>query len=352
MNDHRTPGRRALWAMGILAVALLPTGGCGKDDPDQGPEEMPPILVATRAVTPSTLEEKRRFSGYAYPWEAMGVGFLLDGRVTDIKVLEGDTVEKGQILATLDPGDYTLQEDLAQIQVEALEPNFRRVDGLVKEEALSEAQLDEMKGRYKAALTQRKQARRLVSYTKLRAPADGVIMERKTSPGQVIEAGMPALILLDMSRLKVKFGVVQKDLALFDVGQEVSLTFPGLDGERKGRVFHVAFVPDVKTRTFEVVVEVANVGQGLRAGMLSHLHLVTEPVTGLFVPLLALKRDREGQPVVYLVDGETNRVVERRVETGVRFKDQIAVVAGLEGGEALIVEGQGFVNPGDEVRTR
>jgi len=313
---------------------------------------MPPILVGTVTVAPSTLEEKRRFSGYAHPWEAMGVGFLLDGRVTDIKVREGDAVKKGQLLATLDPGDFTLQEDLARIQVEALEPNFRRVDGLVKDKALSEAQLDELKGRYKAALTQRKQARRLVSYTKLLAPADGVIMKRKTSRGQVIEAGMPALILLDMTRLKVKFGVVQKDLALFETGQEVSLTFPGVGGERTGRVYHVAFVPDVKTRTFEVVVEVDNTDRGLRAGLLSHLHLSSEPVTGLFVPLLALKRDREGHPVVYLVDPDTHRVIERAVETGARFKDRIAVVAGLKGGEALMVEGQGFVNPGDEVRMR
>lgn len=352
MTEGRTAGSRRRWVSRFLLVALVPVGGCGGGGNGEAGEKLPPSLVRTEKVAPSAQEDNRRFSGYTHPWEALGVGFLVDGRVTDIKVREGDIVTKGQLLATLDPVDYALQEDLARIQVEALEPNFERVDGLVRQKALSEAQLDELRGKYKAALTQRKQAKRLVSHTRLQAPSDGVIMERKTSPGQVIGAGMPALIMLDLTRLKVKFGVVQKDLSLFAVDQEVDLAFPGIEGRRKGRVFHVSFVPDTKTRTFEMVIEVDNAGGHLRAGMLSHLHLTTGRVSGIFVPLLALKRDGDGHPVVYLVDEGTHRVRERRVETGRRFKDRIAIAAGLEGGEALIVEGQGFVNPGDEVRIR
>ncbi|NOZ01455.1 MAG: efflux RND transporter periplasmic adaptor subunit [Deltaproteobacteria bacterium] len=333
-----------------LVVLLATVAGC-RDHVGAG-LKMPPVLVATQKAARSTMEDTRRFTGFTYPWEARGVGFMVAGRVTSIKVDEGDHVKKGQTLATLDPSDYALQEQLARIQVEALEPNFQRVDGLVKEKALSEAKLDELRGKYQAALTQRKQARRQVEYTRLAAPSDGVVMERKTSVGQVIGAGMPAVVLLDLSRLKVKFGVTQQDLHLFEKGRELPLTFPGVEREYTGRIDGVSVVPDPKTRTYEVSVAVDNGDGQLRAGMLSHVSVATRKVSGIFVPLLAVKRDRGQGTVVYLFDPDTRKVVQRPVKLGARFKDRVLVTEGLKDGDELIVEGQGFVNPGDEVRAR
>jgi len=335
----------------MVLVATV-AAGCRADGDGTAKKEMPPVLVGTKEVTASTHVERRRFSGYTHPWEARGVGFLVGGRVTSIEVREGDSVRKGQLLATLDPEDYRLMKRLAEIQVEAIEPNFRRVDDLVGNKALPEAKLDELKGRYRAAMTQNRRAKRQVAYTRLTAPADGIVMERKTSVGQVIGQGMPAVVLLDLSRLKVKFGVTQQDLHLFAQGMDVSLSIPGIEEETKGNIHNISITPDLKTRTYEVVVEVDNSDARLRAGMLCHLHLTTEQATGIFVPLLALKHDRDNRPVVYTVSTETNKVVEKPVEPGRRFKDLVLIESGLDGGEELIVEGQGFVNPGDEVRTQ
>ncbi len=354
-RDRRPPGTTAVACrilVSSVALSLALVAGCRGDDGAEGRSKTPAIRVATWTVQPSTAKVERRYSGYAHPWEAHGVGFLVGGRVTRILVSAGDTVTKGQMLATLAPEDYALMKRLADVQVEAIRPNFERIDGLVADKALPQATLDEVNGRYEAALTQRKQAGRQLEYTRLRAPCDGVVMERQTAEGQVIGPGMPAVIVLDLSRIKAKFGVPQQDLGLFGLGQPVTLKFPGVEGERAGTVHHVAFVPDGKTRTYEVVIAVDNADGALRAGMLAHLKVTAREATGVFAPLRAVRTNANREPIVYLYDDQTSLVVERRVEKGELFGTDLQILSGLAEGDVVIVEGQGFVSPGDEVQPR
>lgn len=355
----RDPGRRPATAIRagrfLLRCAALAglagaLAGCGGDTAADARQAAPAIRVATWTAASRTAKVERRYSGYAHPWEAHGVGFLVGGRVTQILVSDGDRVEKGQLLATLAPEDYALMKRLADVQVEAIKPNFERVDGLVADKALPQATYDEVKGRYEAALTQRKQAQRQLDYTRLRAPCDGVVMERRTAVGQVIGAGMPAVIVLDLARIKAKFGVPQQDLGLFRLGDTVTLRVPGVETAYTGIIHHVAFVPDPKTRTYEVVVAVDNADGALRAGMLAHLTVTAREATGIFVPLRAVRTNADREPVVFLYDPTTSRVVERRITKGDLFGTDLEVLSGVEVGDVVIIEGQGFVAPGDEVQ--
>lgn len=351
--DLRYAARGGLRVLGPV-LALVLASGCGTphEDASAASPTTPAVRVSLYTVQTRTARAERRYSGYAHPWEAHGVGFLVGGRVTQILVSEGDTVKKGQLLATLAPEDYALVKRLADVQVEAIKPNFERVDGLVAEKALPLSTYDEVRGRYEAALTQRQQAQRQLDHTRLKAPCDGVVMARQTAVGQVIGPGMPAVIVLDLSRIKAKFGVPQQDLDLFALGTQVTVRFPGVEGERTGTVHHVAFVPDPKTRTYEVVVDVDNADGALRAGMLAHLGVTAREATGIFVPVRAVRNNAERASIVYLFDPETSKVVERPIEKGALFGTDLEVLSGLAEGDAVIVEGQGFVSPGDTVVPR
>jgi RND family efflux transporter MFP subunit len=336
----------------VLLLMVLSAFGCSsKAEEAKNPPDLS-FLVRTQKIDRTTESRQHRFSGYVHPWEARGVGFMVAGRIKSLRVDKGDRVKKGQLLATLEDKDYALMGRLAEIQVNALAPNYQRVDGLVQENVLPKSQLDEFKGKYEAAKTQQEQAKRQVGYTKLRAPGDGVVMERKTSIGQVIGAGSPAVILLELDRVKVNFGVTQKDLGYFTIGQKVDLSIPGLERTKPGTVYQIDIVPDPKTRTYQVIVEVDNLDRKLRPGMLAHLNLITKEQTGIFVPLLSVKRKNESTKVVYLVDPKTNQVVEQVVELGELFSDKVEIRSGLQEGMALIVEGQSFISTGDRVRIK
>ncbi|MBP7125083.1 efflux RND transporter periplasmic adaptor subunit [Myxococcota bacterium] len=329
----------------LLALAMVV--GCQASPPPAA--NAPRTRVRTAPVAIETRVLERRLTGYTFPFEAHGPGFLVAGRVTSLAVDAGDRVRKGQLLATLAPEDYALQKRLAEIQVEALAPNVERVDRLVQEQALPQATRDEVQGRWRAALTQREQADRLVGHTRLVSPIDGVVLERRTAVGQVIGAGMPAVVLLDLSRVKVKLAVTQSELALFEVGTEVAVDFPGVAQNRPGRVHSVSLLPDTKTRTWEVEVAVDNADGLLRPGLLARVSRQQREVSGIFIPLDTVRHDLDRQPLVLVMDPSTRKVLARPVSLGDLFGTKVQVLSGLAEGDLLIVEGQGFVNPGDEV---
>jgi len=315
-------------------------------------EPLPPKLVRTRALAVETRRDERRFSGYLYPWDAHGVGFLLAGRVKALHVDQGDRVTKGQLLAELVPEDYALVQRLSEIQVNALAPNVDRVDALVTEKVLPAVTKDELQGKYQAALTQREQARRQLAYTRLVAPVDGVVMRRDTAEGQVIGAGMPAVTLLEVDRMKLKLGVTQQELAGFAKGLELPLEFPGFEGARTGVVHAVALVPDPKTRTYEVSLAVDNAEGSLRPGLLGHARRVTREKKGLFLPLHLVKHDLQGRTVALLLDPATSTVAERPVTLGDVIGVDVEITSGLAAGDTLITDGDGFVIAGEAVRAQ
>ncbi len=332
----------------ILALLFSFAVACGKAEKNVEKEDAP-TLVTVRKAKAETREIRRKYSGYAHPFESHGVGFLVAGRITSLPVEEGDFVKKGELLATIDSSDYELVKRLAESQLDALEPNFKRVDAMVKKNVMPQAKLDEIRGRYHAALTQKEQAERQIRYTRLYAPTGGVVHELRTSVGQVIGQGSAAVVLLDISKLKVKFGVPQADLAHFHVGDEAVVRFDGVDGEYKGRIFHVDFVADAYTRTYAVTVEVDNPENRIRPSMLAHTEIVQERIEAVFLPISAVMRSREGKREVMLYDETTGAVSLRPVETGRRVGEELEIVKGLSGGESVVVKGNNYASAGDKV---
>jgi len=350
MSDYRKSiVRIALALIGVAALMLLCMACEEKASAVKAQaQEKDGRLVVTEKAAISTKNVMRRFSGYAHPWETHGVGFLVPGRVSAMNVHEGQFVNKGQLLATIDPEDYVLVEKLAETQVETLQPNYERVDNLVEKNALPQKELDIIKGQYEAAQTQKRQAERQVNYTRLIAPVSGLVYELPTSVGQVIGAGSPAVVLMCLDKLKVKFGVTQKDLGNFEVGKKVTMNFPGVADEVEGAIWHIDYVADSMTRTYNLIIEVDNKDNRLRPSMLAHLDLVQESISGYFAPIDAVIRDNRGRMVLFMLD-EKRQVFSREVKIGRRFEDLYEIVEGLAEGETFIVKGNSFVQPGDRV---
>jgi len=308
----------------------------------------PPILVTTMKAEKTTKDISRRFSGYSHPWESHGIGFLVAGRITSIKVKEGDYVKKGQLLATINPEDYILVKKLAEAQIKAIEPNYNRVKTLVEKQALPESQLDVLRGQYEAAITQRNQATRQINYSKLYAPTSGVVHELRTSVGQVIGQGSPAVVLLELERLKIKFGVSQKDLKYFKMGDTHKLDISGVASNVEGKIFHIDYVADSTTRTYNVIFEVKNKDLQLRPSMMSHLTIVEETLEGYFLPIHSLMMDRDGKQMVMTVN-ENSQIVTKHVTTGKRFEETLEISEGLSENDLVVVKGNNFAVNGDKV---
>ena len=329
-----------------LAISSVSCGGEEAAGAGAKPEVAPiPVEVETAAV--AELGERLRISGDVMPWQVQPLSFKVAGKIARLYVEEGDLVGRGQLVAVLDTIDYRLVRDLAEVQVAGLKPNLDRAERLLQQEAVSAAQMDELKSRVKAAEIQRAQAAAQLSYSWLRAPTDGVVIKRLMSEGDLTDPAHPVAAIADLKRAKVILPVTQRDLPLFRVGDVIEIEEPGAKRRLPGKIFSIGYVADEKTRTFPVALEVSNPDLALRAGMIVEASVRAETHRGIFVPLDAVHRDVEGRPIAFVAAGSPPRALERRVQLGVVVRDRVHVAAGLEPGDAVIV--RGMVQDGEPV---
>jgi len=335
----------------MVLLAAVAAGGCeASGGAAISKAEVPPVRVEVYTMGTATHDINRSYSGYLSPWNSHGLGFMVAGRVTKLKVREGDRVKKGQLVATISAEDYALVKQMADIQADTIEPNLQRVNALVDKQVLPKSQLDELDGRYRAAVTQQKQAKRQLGYTKLFSPLSGTVMETRTSVGQVIGAGQPAVVILDLDRMKFKMGVPQRDINYFKKGDSIAIDIPGVDGSREATVYAIDYVGDAATRTYNVMMQVPNEDGALRAAMYGSVTLKAESHSGMFIPLYALLHtpiDRKPFVMVASTDGSTAQM--RMVTPGIMVGDWMKIEEGLAEGDRVIVKGHEFLTNGDRI---
>lgn len=354
-------------ALAVASVLVLP--GCKKDDDAKAAADAAAasaMAVSTAPVVQREMASGLTVSGPVSPVEDMQLGVEVSGlRVTSLKVDVGQSVQRGQLLLTLD--HRTLDADLAQANAALREAeagaalarsNLARGQQLAAGQYISAMQLDELRAartsseaRLGTARASRDSVALRRSFADLRAPASGIISQKLVQPGQVVAAGTPLLHLIRDGRLEWRAELPAAQLATVKPGDVIRLA-DGQGNVIDGRVRAVSPGVDATRRTGTVY---ADLPPGLLASgrLQSGAYLEGRIDTGIG-QVLAVPADavvlRDGFPTVYLLDAGKSVVHAQRVETGVREGDLVEVRTGLKPGAQVAVAGAGFLADGDRVR--
>ena len=227
----------------------------------------------------ATLPLRVAANGNIAAWQEASIGTEANGlRLADVKVNVGDTVKRGQVLATFAP--ETIEVELAQSNAAVVEAeatlaeaaaNAERARSLQATGALSDAaiaQYTTAERTAKARLDAQRAAARArqlrVAQTAVRAPDDGVISARSATVGAVLPAGQELFRMIRKGRLEWRAEVAATDLALIAVGMPVTLTTAG-GSVVTGTTRMVAPTVDPQTRNGIVFVDLPAAG-GTSAG--------------------------------------------------------------------------------------
>lgn len=351
----------------VLALALaLPACKKNADSKDGKTASATEAGASTLAVSTAPVVERQMASGITVSGpvaavEEMQLGVELSGqRVTALNVDVGQSVRRGQVLLTLD--HRTLDADLAQARAalreaqtgaELARANLARGQSLAAGKFISAMQLDELRAASTQAQARVATARALFesaslrrSFADLRAPANGIISKRLVQSGQVVSAGMELMRLIRDGRLEWRADLPASQLASVKPGDTIRLVSrEGINVD--GVVRAVSPGVDPATRTGTVYANLPS-PQGLQPGTYLQGHIATGTTVAKVVPASAIVM-RDGFPTVFVIEkGNTAHAV--RVEQGQKTGNLVEIKAGLAGGQAVVIEGAGFLAEGDVVR--
>jgi multidrug efflux pump subunit AcrA (membrane-fusion protein) len=173
----------------------------------------------------------------------------------------------------------------------------------------------------------------------IRAPIDGVIIERKSTPGELVSKDKEICTISDPTELWVIAEIKERDIGAVKVGQDASFSVLAYPGETfRGKVVRIGNQVEAESRTLEVRIEVSNADGRLKPGMFADVEITTTILQNIIViPDTALQTDEENQIVFVAVDG--NKFQKRVVKLGLEPRGRAQVVEGLKPGEKIVTDG-------------
>ena len=328
-----------IWSASLLCAAALFVVSCNKDT---GGNEADAVVHIT-TETAEELETGDSFvvSGNVEGRKTVNLGFLVAGRIADINGEEGSLVGKGTLIATLDPTNYAIAKELADVQVAQAADEYDRLKLMYDRKSISESDFNKCRFALDGARAQQKLRAKDLADTKLYAEIGGILLKKRAEAGEIVSAGMPILTVADISRVKVCAYIPENRLKDVKIGQEVKVRIDAIDSEQTGTVKEVGGVADPATRSFTVKTELDNPGLSIRPGMIAEVSFaVADGAKVLAVRSTSLLHTPDGVPYVYVIDPSTSRAYRRNVSVGALRGEYMEIVSGLQKGEIVAAGGK------------
>ncbi len=323
----------------LLICLLLIIGGCSKSDESTTNIEERTISVKGMEVAPVTRNLSKTFTGSLEGEQQAIIRAKISEAVDKIEVTEGSVVKSNDVIVRLDKTGPTSNYLQAGSVFQNAEKNFRKMEFLFKEGAISETQFDGSKTEYEVAKANYEAASQLVD---LRTPIAGTVTSIDVSIGDYVSPGQQVATVATVDNLRMKLGINAAEIGYFKNNDAVRILVESVPGfTADGRVAMIARSADPVTRTFQVEIDIKNVNHIFKPGMFARAEVVIENFDNiLVVPRIAVLT-RNDKNYLFVVSGD--RALIHEVVTGMDFNGTIEIKSGLKAGDTLVTVGQDYL---------
>lgn len=283
------------------------------------------------------------------------------GRVLGVKVKPGDTVRRGETLATIDSADAaSAQSDLTKAQIEA-ERAQRAADRekiLLDHGAVAEKDYLDAKAASDSAQAELARAKHHLAMLginagssadgiPLLAPGPGIVLTVNAAAGEFsksLDNADPLMTIADLSTIWVIGDVFEKDIAKVQPGTRATITLDAFPGKQfNGRIDSVSGALDPVTRTLKFRVALPNPGQKLKPEMFATIHVDVGSHKAIVVPASAIIH--EGQNTIVFIDNQ-GKPAQQNVTSGQAVDGKVEITSGLYAGQRVVVDGAELLTGG------
>jgi len=346
----------------ILAIALTLSACSSERKVDASTPEIVRLNVITAKAmsVPDALEAV----GTVRAFQTSQLASQATGTIIQVRVREGDHVRRGEVLALIDQSEPSAALDravateaaaaneltAAESDLQLAESTLARYQILFDKQIVARQQFDEVKARQQSALAHRDlaratqlqakaavtEAKAVLDFTRVTAPFDGVITERKLDPGAMASPGLPILTVEDVSRYRLEASVNENDLRYVRMGDRVPVSIDAIgDTQLTGRVVQIVPAADAASRTFIIKVELPG-NNAVRSGLFGHAQVSRGEKQALLIPQTAVVERGQLNGAYVLDPGGMASL--RYVTLGRTTGTQVEILAGVQNGERVVAQ--------------
>ncbi|WLS03075.1 efflux RND transporter periplasmic adaptor subunit [Shinella oryzae] len=345
----------------VLSAALIAAtalAGCKKEEEAAAPPRPVLYSVVKPVALPGT-----RFAGTVQAKVQSALGSRVAGRLVSRSVHVGDLVAKGDELAVLDATAYELAVRSARAELSSAEATLasavaadERQRTLLQSNAAARAAVEsaeQSRAAAEAGLTRArtalKKAEEQLSYTRIQAEFDGVVVATGAEVGQTVSPGEAIVTIARPDERDAVVDIPETAVAIavgsrFRVSLQINPAITVM-----GAVREVAPSADAVTRTRRVKIALENPPDTVRLGTTITAELEGPDLTAIMVPETAILV-KDGKPHVWIVDAQKGEVHLAAVETGAAAGRYLSVSSGLKEGDRVVTAGVNSLEDGQKVK--
>ncbi len=343
--------RKFLTLLFILTVAVAFMASCGNDGGDTiGKRSGEPIKVMAHQATLMDAPQKFEFIGSIGGDKRINLSTKIMGQITYLPYDAGTKVSAGQTLLKIKNDDLEAKKSQvlanltqAQAALTNVEGNYNRIKTLFENKTATQKEMDDIqmaydmsKAQVQAVKEMEREVNDYISYSDIKSPIDGYIVQKMTEVGNIAAPGMPLLVVEAMDKLEVVAKVPESQVYLFSVGDEVKIIVDALGGQEfMGAVTQVNPGGNPAARQFSVRIKMEQTDSGIKSGMYAKVILEKGARKVITVP-----RDwliRRGQLTGLFTLSQNQEAMLRWVRTGKSYGDQVELLSGLSAGETVLI---------------
>ena len=346
----------------LFSTLLLACGSNSEDDAEKNGDkkDIKPTLVTVTQVKSQAVETTETTIGSLEGLIDPTVASELAARVVKVHVNPGETVSKGQLVATLDATDFGMQRNEQQAEVariQALIDNQAKIvarnQALVDKKFISQNVVDNDIAQQRVLKQQLEAAKARVgsinhnsSKARIVAPVSGVVEKKLVDTGDFVQVGDPIVQIISKQRLRAHLPFPEHIGTQLKPGLKVRLSTPTSDKPVESVIKELKPMITEGSRTIDVIADVVDEISWQPGASVTGTIILGEQSAAMMIPEQSLVLRPAGE-VVYVV--RDNVAYQAIVKTGLRQNGLIEVLEGLSANDSIVVDGAGFLTDKAEV---
>lgn len=350
----------------VLILALLAGTAAWRiyNAREQATLTVQPLAVTTAEVKQVQKPNTLKLTGTVEGLTSAIISSRFAGKIDQILVEDGQTIQKNATLLTLDAVELANSVRIAQNNVRQTEANFntaqadyQRYYNLYAKNAATKQQLESAEARMITSRTEvdnayanLNNAHKQIADGSIVSPVTGVVANKAATIGQVVSPGTTLLTVEQIDQVYVVVNVEQKDIAAAKLGAAVTAAVDAYPSQVfNGTVAVINPVAGGESRMFRVKIKIDNPEQLLKPGMFAQATLLSgEPKTVIAIPRSAIMAQKGLHYAYVATNGQAKKTL---VETGDLIGDLIEVKTGLQPGMAVVIDNLDKIKDGDALLT-